>query len=388
MPTPIGIGALSASRTLEPDPSPTPDRRSTPDPSSRYIYATPGFESGSIEAGMINSNGTVSAIAGSPFDEGVGQSDIIQIITDPRGRFVYVLNQAARSFGLPLGISGIVGFSIDQKTGALTAVPGSPVVLPTASGSVFPNSNTNRMVLGGAGAGHFLFQPNGMNGNPSAGFDVYAIDESTGTLSKTAANSNVAPVGSFTTASSDGRFVFNAGNGMAETFAIEQASGRLTLVSGPVSTSGSAGPMAVTAAGDFLYVANQKEGTVAVFAIGAAGSLTPVAGSPFSIDTGAGFLALTPNGKFLYVQTHPGPGNDTVKGYAVSPAEGSFQPIAGARVEKATTVAVDLSGKFAYISDVGDLFTYAIDPDTGALLQVAHTTGPSSDNEQDMVTAP
>jgi len=351
-----------------------------------FIYGTPGFESGSVQAGRINSDGTVSAVAGSPFDESVGQSDIIQIITDNRGRFVYVLNQAAGAFGVPLGISGICGFSIDQSTGALTKVPGSPIVFPTSPGNVFPNGNSNGMVLDGAG--HFLFQPNGRNGNASTGFDVYAVDPSTGMLTLTKANSNVAPVGRFTAASRDGRFVFNAGNGMAEVFAVDQASGRLTLIAGPVSTSGSAGPMAVTAGGDFLYVANQKEGTVAVFAIGETGTLNPVAGSPFSIDTGAGFLALTPDARFLYVQAHPAPGNNTVKGYAVNPVEASFKPIAGAVLQGFTTVAMDASGKFAYISDVGDLFTYAIDPHTGALTQLAHTSGPSSDDEQDVVTVP
>jgi hypothetical protein len=374
------MAASSASRTLEPDPS------ATPASASLFIYGTPGFESGSVQAGRISSDGTVSAVEGSPFDEGVGQSDITQIITDNRGHFVYMLNLAAGAFGVPLGVSGICGFNVDQNTGALKKVPGGPIVFPTDPGKMFPNSNSNRMVLDGAG--HFLFQPNGLNGNPSTGFDVYAVDPSTGTLTKTKANSNVAPVGSFTAASRDGRLVFNAGNGMAEVFAIDQPTGQMTLIAGPVSTNGSAGPMAVTAGGDFLYVANQKEGTIAVFAIGEGGSLTPVAGSLFSVDAGAGFLALTPDAKFLYVQAHSVPGNNTVKGYSVDPAEGSFKPIPGAVLQGVTTVVIDLSGKFAYISDVGDLFTYAIDPQTGALTQVAHTTGPSSDDEQDLVTAP
>jgi 6-phosphogluconolactonase (cycloisomerase 2 family) len=382
MPTPGSTSALSASRTAQPDPVPGP----TPASASLFVYGTPGFESGSVQAGRINSDGTVSAVAGSPFDEGVGQSDIIQIITDHRGRFLYVLNLAAGAFGVPLGISGICGFSIDQSTGALTKVPGGPIVFPTSPGNMFPDGNSNRMVLDGAG--HFLFQPNGRNGKPSTGFDVYAVDQSTGMLTLTKANSNVAPVGSFTAASRDSRFVFNAGNGMAEVFAIDQPTGHLTLITGPVSTSGSAGPMAVTADGDFLYVANQKEGTVAVFAISETGNVTLVAGSPFPIDTGAGFLAPTPDAKFLYVQAHPAPGNNTVKGYAVNPSEASFKPIAGAVVQGVTTVVVDSSGKFAYISDVGDLFTYAIDPKTGVLTQVAHSTGPSSDDEQDIVTAP
>jgi 6-phosphogluconolactonase (cycloisomerase 2 family) len=350
-----------------------------PASASRFIYGTPGFESGSVQAGKISSEGSVSAIAGSPFDEALGTPSIVQIIADARGRFLYVLNVEASVVGEIIGKPGICGFSIDQTTGALTRVPGSPIV--------FPFRNNNNLAIDPAG--RFLFEPN--NSFPSTGFDVYAINQTTGAINKTSANSNVAPVGGFSVVSPDGRFLFNTGNGMVEAFSIDPSTGQLTLVPGSViSTSGSAGAAAITADGQFLYIANQMEGTVAVFAVASDGALAPTPSSPFRVDPGAQSLALTPNGKFLYIQTFSVTANpiQTVKGYAVNPNSGSFTPIANAVVSNVSSVTVDLSGKFAYISAVGDLFTYAIDPGTGMLTQVAHTSGPSSDDPQDVVTAP
>ncbi len=190
-------------------------------------------------------------------------------------------------------------------------------------------------------------------------------------------------------ASANGSFLFNAGNGLVEAFSISTATGQLLVVPGtPTSPAGSAGPMAASADGRFLYVANQAQGTVAVFAIGSTGALTLVSGSPFTIDPGAQFLTLTPDGRFLFVAATPSGGVPTVKGYAVNPAAGIFTPVPGAVVSNVTSVTVDRSGSFAYISRVGSLFTFTIDPVTGALSQRSQTTAPSSDNPHDVVVVP
>ena len=351
-----------------------------PAAASRFIFGTPGFESGSVQAGVINVNGSVTAVAGSPFNEGLGTPSIIQIVPDPKGRFLYVLNVSASAAGQTIGFPGIGGFAVNRVSGALTRVPGSPIV--------FPANNANLMAIDGTG--RFLFQPNGFNGSPGAGFNVYLIDQTTGALTLTSSTSNGAPVGSFTIASADGRFLFNSGNGLVEVFSISVSTGQLLVVPGtPTSTSGTAGPMATTSDGKFLYVANQTQGTVAVFSIAANGALTPVTGSPFAVDTGAQALALTPDGRFLFVAASPNGGlAETVKGFAVVPSSGSFTPLPRAVVTNVTSVSVDLSGSFAYISNVGNLFTFSIDPATGTLTLVSHTTAPSSDDANNVVTVP
>ncbi|HLJ86238.1 MAG TPA: beta-propeller fold lactonase family protein [Candidatus Angelobacter sp.] len=382
-PTPTPLASPTPSPMPTPSPSPTPMGGPSPSPTptptvtaaSRFLFGTPGFESGTLQAGTIDNSGKVSAVTGSPFGEGLGQASIIQVIADPSGRFVYVLNVEASAVGQMIGQPGLCGFSINHQTGALALVPGSPIQ--------FPVRNNNFLAIDGTG--HFLFEPNGFGAANSTGFDVYSIDQTSGALTKTTANSNAPPVGSYSITSTDGQFLFNAGGGMVEAFTMSIQTGELTAAGTPISTAGSAGPMALTADGMFLYVANQTEGTVAIFAVGAGGRLTATPGSPFPIDSGAQFLTLAPSGTFLYVAAFPGASN-TVKGYAVNPSAGTFTPIANAVVNNVTTVTLDRSGRFAYISDAGDLFTYSIDPTTGALTQLFHTTGPSSDDATDMAT--
>ncbi|HKV95311.1 MAG TPA: beta-propeller fold lactonase family protein [Candidatus Angelobacter sp.] len=384
-----GCGSVGGSATTNnpsPTPTPTPPANSpsptpTPASASRFIYGTPGFESGSIQAGVIPSSGSVAPVAGSPFDEGLGTPSVIQIVGDVKGRFIYVLNVEAIAVGMVIGEPGIAGFKINSQTGALSAVPGSPIT--------FPLRNNNFMVMDGTG--HFLFEPNGLGDSASTGFDVYAIDQNTGALTKTTSTSNAPPVGNFAAASTDGQFVFNAGNGLVEAFSIVSSTGQLAATGAPLSTGGSAGPITVSSDGKFLYVANENQGTVAVFTIGAGGALSLVSGSPFAIDPGAESLELTPDGRFLYVAafTDTATGaNQTVKGYAVNPAAGMFTPIPGAVVNNVDSVTIDFSGKFAYISSPGSLFVYGIDPTTGGLTQLSHTTAPSSDDASDLVTVP
>lgn len=386
LPVFTGCGSVSVAGVSNPSPTPTISPSPVPSPTpllvSRFIYGTPGFESGTIQAGAILGNGSVVPVVGSPFGEGLGQPSVIQVTGDSRGRFVYVLNVEASAVGMLIGTPGIGGFKVDQQTGALTTVPGNPII--------FPVRNDNLIALDGLG--RFLFEPNGQGNLASTGFDVYLVDQNTGALTKTTSTSNAPPVGGFTVASANGQFLFNAGNGLVQAFSIVAPTGQLLAVPGtPLPTAGSAGPIATSADGKFLYIANQMEGTVTVFAIGAGGALSAVSGSPFGIDPGAQALALTPDGKFLYVAaftpTSTG-ANQTVKGYAVNPVVGSFTPVTGAVVNNVDAVTIDFSGRFAYISAPGSLFTFGINPTTGALSQLSRTTAPSSDDANDLVTVP
>jgi 6-phosphogluconolactonase (cycloisomerase 2 family) len=309
----------------------------------------------------------------------MGTPSIIQILPDPKSRFLYVLNVSAFAVGEMIGSPGIAGFAIDPATGGLTPVPGGPII--------FSGDNRNQVAIDGTG--QFLYEPNGFT-SPGTSFSVYRIDSATGALTLTSSTASAAPVGPFIAASTDGRFVFNAGNGIVEVFAITPSTGQLVAVPGSTtSTAGSAGPMAISSDSKVLYVANQIEGTVAVFAIGSNGVLATVTGSSFTIDKQAQFLTLTPDGRFLFAAASPSNAlNPTVKGYAVDPATGTFTAIAGAVVTGVTSVTLDRSGGFAYISSVGILTTFAINPVTGALTSVSEAAAPTSDDANDMAVVP
>ena len=304
---------------------------------------------------------------------------MVQAVADPQGRFVYTLEVGASAFGNPIGSPGIGEFKINQGSGALNRVQGSPVL--------FTQRNDNFLAI--EGTGRFLYEPNG--NPPNTGFDVYAIDQNTGALTRTTSSSNVPPVGANSIASRDGKFLFNNGNGLVESFSINTQNGQLAAIGSPVSTGGSGGAMALDENGKFLYIANRTEGMVAVFSVNQSGMLAPV-GSPFSTGAaGIFFATLTPDGKFLYLVFSNAAGQ-SVKGFAVNPSAGKFTAIQGGEINNANTITIDSSGKFAYITLATStnfvLASYSVDPVTGALTQVSQAPGPVSDDPNDMVMVP
>lgn len=378
-----GCGGVSSTSSAQPPaatPTPTPVTTPSPTPTptpaatSSFIFGIQAFESEiGYEAGQINgTNGQVTPLP--PFNNsGLGQNIVIQLISDPQGRFLYGLNIGASGAGQVIGQPGIAEMQIGRPSGTLSLVPGSPLV--------FTAQNLGQLAIDSTG--HFLYQPDVNT------FDIYSIDQTSGLLTKTTTPTAGIAIGPFTTVSPDGRFLFDASNTAVETLSVD-ANGNLAVVQPPVVTGGSAigvvGQLTVSADNRFLYVLNQ--GSISIFGIGANGTLTPVMGSPFATDpNGAGF-ALTPTGNHLYLVASPN-GTSTVEGFTFDPTASTLTPIAEAVIgDNATTVTVDGSGRFAYVTESGQLSTYAIDDKTGDLTVIAQTSQPISENPQSMVVVP
>jgi 6-phosphogluconolactonase (cycloisomerase 2 family) len=381
----IGCGSVSnsgnSSQPASPTPTPISSQSPTPTPTptpssavpSSFIYGIEAFESDiGYAGGKINSTTGQVTPVGAFDDSGLGQNIVIQLIADPQGRFLYSLNLGAFAVGMTIGNPGIAELQINQQTGALTRVAGSPIV--------FNSELFGELAIDGTG--HFLYEPD------AGSFDIYAIDQNTGALTKTTSVTAAPSIGNFTTTSPNGRFMFNASNDMVETLSVD-GNGNLALVQPPVLTGGSAigvvGQLAVSADNQFLYVMNQ--GSISIFSIGATGTLTPVIGSPFVTDASASGMALTPDGTHVYIAFQGS--TSVVKGFTFNSAAGSFTPIAGAVIsDNATSVTVDGSGKFAYISENFLLSTYSIDPATGNLILVSQAAQPVSENTQSVVVVP
>jgi 6-phosphogluconolactonase (cycloisomerase 2 family) len=359
-----GCGSVGTSAANQPTPapvssSPTP----TPTPtasSSRFIYGIAVFESdtGYQGASINGATGQLTAIA--PFnDSGLGQNIVIQVIADPKGRFLYSLNLGTGHAGVVNNNWGIAELQINSQTGALSRIAGGPIVFPAARDGFLAIESS----------GHFLYQAD------AGVFDIYSIDQSSGLLSQMA--SSTAPsLGNFTAVSSDGRFLFNADNTNVEALSID-ASGKLSVVQPPVPTGGSAdditGQLLVSPDNKFLYVLNQ--GSVAIFNISASGTLSPVVGSPFTTDTRGNSMSLTPDGKHLYV-TFEG-ATIYATGFTFDPVASTLTPIPNGVVNNARTITMDASGRFAFVSDAGKgaFVTNSIDPATGTFTPISQTTG-------------
>ncbi len=68
---------------------------------------------------------------------------------------------------------------------------------------------------------------------------------------------------------------------------------------------------------------------------------------------------------------------------------GTLTPIADVNItDHATSVTMDGSGKFLYVTENFQLSTFSIDPTTGNLTRVSQTALPISESTQSMVVVP
>ena len=107
----------------------------------------------------------------------------------------------------------------------------------------------------------------------------------------------------------------------------------------------------------FVYVANSTSNNVSAYSIGANGALTPVPGSPFAAGTQPQSVAVDPTAKFAYVANLGSAPtfNSNVSAYSIG-ANGALTPIPGspfAAGNRPAVVAVDPTGKFAYVANSG-----------------------------------
>ena len=262
-------------------------------PAGTFLYAA-NDDIGGIDGYTINSAGTFSLVAGSPFPISLTSPwPVVQSLTiERKGRFLYAPTLA--------GFGGIESFSINSTTGALT---------PT--GGPF---STFSLGLGG--------MPVGIAGDPSGRF-LYATDQDQSVWA----------------------------------FTISAQDGTLTAVPGsPFHTGSQPYGLRVDPSGKFLYVAISNSNSVDAFAINVAtGALTHVPGAPFPTAatpfTQTYALTIHPSGKFLYAFNFNG---STVAAFTINSSNGILTPVSGSPFPITPTaqgdVIVDRSGKYLYLT--------------------------------------
>jgi YVTN family beta-propeller protein len=176
-------------------------------------------------------------------------------------------------------------------------------------------------------------------------------------------------------------YVANQSSGDVSGYTIDSTTGALTQITGSnpspftVAPNGS-GPfsVAVDPSGKFVYVANNFSNNVSGFTIDpGTGALMPIAGSPFSdpalFNPQPTSVAVDPSGKFVYVTNA---GTNSVSGFSIASNGvltllGNF--LLGSPATNPRSVAVDPSGKFVYVANLGSntVSGFTIDPGTGAL---------------------
>jgi 6-phosphogluconolactonase (cycloisomerase 2 family) len=250
-------------------------------------------------------------------------------------------------------------FSINQTTGALTTLLGSPFSTGNLSLPVGLASPAGSSLLYAAGAGNV---------------DGFAVS-STGT--PTALSQSPFPSGTnlFLAVDPSGKFLYTSVDdppGGVFAFTID-STGALTEVQGspftiPGQTALDSQPYGIVDTGSYVYVALSATNQIAAFSIvGSTGALTPVPGSPFS--AGATPTTLVFADKFTHALNSL---NGTISGYSVDSNNGVLTPLSGSPFGIAgTSMATDSFGEHLYVSGPAGIQAFSIDFNSGALTSVA-----------------
>lgn len=305
-------------------------------PGPEFLYAT--TSGGQILAFSIGQNNTaltsIGSVSGPAMSLGLAAVD---------NQFLYASDPQNAQ---------IDGFSIDQTTGVLTALAGSPfgtlsvpgvLAAPPGemgSGSSFlyaaDSGTVDTFTVSTAGA------PTPVSGSPSvpeAGFSI-----------------TVDPIA--------GRFLYAADDdppGGIFAFTTDTAEG-LSAVSGspftiPGQTVANSLPAGIAdSGGSYVYAALSLTNQIAAFSIMSSGALTPVPGSPFS--SGATPTSVVVASNFLYAINSS---DGTLSGYSIDSTNGVLTPLSGSPFAIAgVSLATDYFGGTLYVAGSTGIQAFSI----------------------------
>jgi 6-phosphogluconolactonase (cycloisomerase 2 family) len=194
----------------------------TIDPTGRFLLVTIiccGNPGAGVTVYSINpSSGALTLVRGSPFGLPSGMGTAEAVAADPTGRFIYV------SGGSQAGLSGVVTFTINSSTGALSLMTPAPILGGT-SPQVVTVDPTDR----------FLY----MSDNNSLLYG-YVLDNTTGIPTQMASSPfNASGATRGIMADPSGKFVYLVDEINCWGFGINSSNGTLTAVSGAPFPAGS-----------------------------------------------------------------------------------------------------------------------------------------------------
>jgi 6-phosphogluconolactonase len=320
--------------------------------SASYVYAT-GLN-GQVAAFPVNA---VTGALGSPSTTSGPSASLGMAAID--NSFLYASEHESGG--------SIDAWTIDQETGALSPVAGSPFTLGTLALPAGLAAANN--------VGRFLYVAD------VAKIDAFEVGN-TGILSAVPGSPFPAGINLYLALDPGDRFLFAANDGPPASilgFSIDPSTGALTPVPGtsfPITSNETSpmqlGQIVVDATGKFVYAALTLSNEVVAFSIASNGALTAVPGSPFAAGTTP--LGMTTVKNFLYAANAEG-----ISGFSIDESSGVLTPLAGSPFPiHAGAITTDSSGNYLYASADAGMLSFRIDPNTGALTEIGSTTPSTS----------
>lgn len=291
-------------------------------PAGRYLY-TANHGSANISALEITqATGALTTLVSSPFTT---SANPYSMSFDPQGRFLYVGHESA-------AVGAVSGYTVNSATGELTQIPGSPFAVAVGSTpvAVHVSPDGNHLYVGSS--------QSTINGH------VFTIDQSTGALSQiqgspfTLINDAISVF-----VHPSGKFAYFA-QYFAPTGVVglsrDSASGALSLLAGSPYAAGSApGFISGDVFGRFVYVANSGD-AVGIAAISGfkvnttTGELVAMAGSPFAAGQNPIGFTVDETGRFGYAANN---GSLQISSYTINSTTGVLTQTAGSPIASGTS---------------------------------------------------
>jgi 6-phosphogluconolactonase len=346
----------------------------------RFAYVTDEQNNQIYGFTIDGGSGALAPVPNSPF---AAPTFPTFLAADPSSRFLYVSSQGASG-----AIGTILAYSINQSTGALTAIQGFQFPL-IDGGIVSPAELTIDP------SGKFLYaaiqepETSSPPDGPNLAVAAFAINHTDGTL--TPVSGSPFAIGAYSMGDTpivigpSGQFLYIAyddlGNSTKDVtgFSIDPTTGALAMVTGgPLYTGLGLGTQSATIdpRGKLLYFAalscstttSTPCGAVSTLAIDAiSGALTMTGSTP---EAGSS-LTFNPSGNFAY-----GVFNQGITAFGVDATSGALTALAGSpyvavMFDLSWPVVMDPSGNFAYLLTLnGGILVLKVDPSTGALALV------------------
>ena len=266
----------------------------------------------------------------------------------------------------------IDGFSIDQTTGLLTALAGSPFSTGTLS---FPEVlAASPMDLSSSPGSDLLYAADAFT------IDMFTISVA-GVPTALSGSPDVPEAGFSIVVDPSGNYVYAADDdppGGLFAFTTDSA-GALTAIPNspftiPGQTVADSMPEGIVDTGSYVYAALSQANQIAAFSIvSSTGALTPVPNSPFS--AGATPTAMVLAGSFLYTINSS---DGTISGYSIDSTSGVLTPLSGSAFPiVGVSLATDYLGQHLYVSGSTGIQAFSIDMTSGALTSVSGSPFPA-----------
>ena len=287
----------------------------------KFAYVVNQTDSTISEYTINDSTGALTAVSGSPISDKNGPQIVV---STPSGAFAYTAN-----YDLSSGVASVSEYTVNATTGALTLISGSPITgfAGVSALAVDPTSSYLLVVDG-----------------PNQLVETYTINPKTGALTS---------LSSAATPNKNSQAITWDATGVVAEYISSNSVDYYRVNSGDLVglASGTFPEPALAIAGDqssqYVFVTENQSNSVTTFAM-------PVISSLSSVSTGNWPAAVVtePSGKYVYVANL----NDgTVSAYSLNNATGALTEIGTAVAAAAGTNSLSVSsdGKFLYAVDGG-----------------------------------